>query len=615
MAPGSRSCPAGRCGRTSPGGNRRKRTRQSIAAPRLLAPFPTRPRPTRAGARPGSGPRPARDEASTPVSRPSMDFVLTLHSHLPYVLHHGRWPHGSVWLCEAAFDSYLPLIEALQALETERIPSPVTLGITPVLANQLAHPSFVSEFEAYMERRLEGAAGAPAHLAASGDAALVPIAKFWHERLTRLLGLFRSLDGDLIGALRGFEDRGRIELISSAATHGFLPLLARDESIRLQLAVGVAEHKRLFGRAPTGCWLPECASRPGGPWGPAGARPQSYRAGTDEHLAAAGYRYFFVDTHLVRAGEALGYPDNDAIPVTGERTPYVAYRVASAKRRAHDLFALVRVPKASSQVWSRAQGYPGDEWYLEFHKIRWPDGLRLWRVTGPQVDLGAKRQYDPQAAQTSARTHADHFASVLRETATMRARGKTRDGVVTAPFDAELFGHWWFEGVDFLANVYRRLATNGVRPVTAREHIASHGRRAPAIQLTAGSWGKDGDFSYWLNDQTSWTWKRLCALEDAYWTVAAKALGGGPKARAVLAQATRSMLLAQGSDWQFIISTGEAADYANQRLDEHCGQAEDLVRALANGKIDDATLSRVEALGAQDSIFPDVLRSIAAVVS
>src|SRR6266566_559280 len=337
MSPGSRSCPAGRCGRTSPGGNRRKRTRQSIAAPPLLAPFPTRPRPTRAGARHGNGPRPARDEASTPVARPSMDFVLTLHGHLPYVLHHGRWPHGSVWLCEAAFDSYLPLIEALQGLERDKVASPITLGITPVLANQLAHPSFVSEFEAYMARRLEGAAGAPAHLAASGDAALVPIARFWHDRLTRLLTLFRSLDGDLIGALRGFEDRGRIELISSAATHGFLPLLSRDESIRLQLAVGVAEHKRLFGRTPTGCWLPECAYRPGGPWNPPGVPPalrQMYRPGTDEHLAAAGYRYFFVDTHLVRAGAALGYPEVEEIPATGERTPYVAYRVASANRRA-----------------------------------------------------------------------------------------------------------------------------------------------------------------------------------------------------------------------------------------------------------------------------------------
>jgi 1,4-alpha-glucan branching enzyme len=472
-----------------------------------------------------------------------------------------------------------------------------------------------------MERRLEGAAGAPAHLAAAGDSQLVPIAKFWHERLTRLLALFRSLDGDLVGALRKFEDRGRIELISSAATHGFLPLLSRDESIRLQLAVGVSEHKRLFGRMPTGCWLPECAYRPGGPWGPPGAGPalrQTYRAGIDEHLAAAGYRYFFVDTHLVRAGAALGYPDVVDIPVAGERTPYVAYRVASSKRRAHDLFALVRDPKASAQVWSRAQGYPGDEWYLEFHKIRWPDGLRLWRVTGSGVDLGGKQRYDPGAASNSAQNHAEHFASVLRETATRIQQQRAARGapppVVTAPFDAELFGHWWFEGVDFLAQLYRRLARNGVRPVTAGQHVTSSAKASPAIQLTEGSWGKNGDFSMWLNDQTSWTWQRLWALEHAYWAIAPKALGGGPKPRAVLAQATRSMLLAQASDWQFIISTGEAADYANQRFDEHCGQAEDLVRALGNGKIDDATMHRVEALGAQDSLFPNILRSIAEVL-
>jgi 1,4-alpha-glucan branching enzyme len=542
-----------------------------------------------------------------------MDFVLTLHGHLPYVLHHGRWPHGSVWLSEAAFDSYLPLIEELQKLKDERVASPITLGLTPVLANQLAHPSFVSEFEAYMERRLESAAGALSHLEGGGsaDAALVPVATFWQDRLTRMLALFRSLDGDLISAFRSFEQQDRIELISSAATHGFLPLLARDESIKLQLAVGVAEHKRLFGRAPTGCWLPECAYRPGGPWGPPAAGPErarAYRPGLDEHLTAAGYRYFFVDSHLVRAGAALGYPDVNASPAIGERTPYVAYRVASSDRRAQDLFAFVRDPKASAQVWSRAEGYPGDEWYLEFHKIRWPDGLRLWRVTGSGVDLGAKQQYDPRAADNSARNHAAHFASVLEETA-RQVDGQGQ--VITAPFDAELFGHWWFEGVDFLAQLYRRLSRDGVRPVTARQHVASVTQERPTIQLTEGSWGKDGNFSMWLNDQTAWTWQRLWPLEEAFWAVAPKALAGEPKARAVLAQATRSMLLAQASDWQFIISTGEAGDYATQRFDEHCAQAEDLVRALAHDKVDDATLHRVEALAAQDSVFPNVLDSVA----
>jgi 1,4-alpha-glucan branching enzyme len=542
-----------------------------------------------------------------------MDFVLTLHGHLPYVLHHGRWPHGSVWLSEGALDSYLPLIEVLQSLERERIPSPITLGITPVLANQLSHPSFVSEFEAYMERRLESAAQAKASLTTADDTPLQPIAAYWQERLQRLYDLFRSLKDDVLGTLRGFEDRGVIEIISSAATHGFLPLLARDESIKLQLRVGVSEHRRLFGRGPTGCWVPECAYRPAGPWNPGyGAPPQPHRVGIEQHLSDAGFRYFFVDSHLVHAGQALGYPEAAEAGPAGSRTPYTAYRVASADGKVRDLFVLVRDPQSSSQVWSRAEGYPGDEWYLEFHKIRWPDGLRLWRVTGPRVDLGDKRQYDPQAAQNAARKHAEHFAGVLQHTAEQRR--DTGDAVVTAPFDAELFGHWWFEGVDFLANVYRRLSHDGVRPVTAREHLTRHGTRAPAIQLTAGSWGRDGDFSYWLNDQTAWTWKRLWALEEAYWGVARSALAGGPQARAVLAQATRAMLLAQASDWQFIISAGEAADYATQRFDEHCGQAEDLVRALTHGKPDDATVRRAEALRAQDGVFPNVLQTVTEVL-
>jgi 1,4-alpha-glucan branching enzyme len=541
-----------------------------------------------------------------------MDFVLTLHSHLPYVLHHGRWPHGSVWLSEAALDTYLPLIEALQQFERDGVQAPVTLGITPVLANQLANPAFDSEFEAYMARRLESAAGAPASLLASGDSALAPIAAFWQDRLTRLLALYRSLEGGIVGALRGFEERGRIELISSAATHGFLPLLARDESVRLQLLLGAAEHKRLFGRAPTGCWLPECAFRPAGPWAPgAGAAPQPHRAGTDEHLAAAGYRYFFVDAHLVQAGKALGYPHGDVLLQPGARSPYTAYRIASddsATRRPRDLFAFVRDPRSSSQVWSRAQGYPGDEWYLEFHKIRWPDGLRLWRVTGSGTDLGHKQRYEPAAAQRSVHNHASHFVSVLHETAA--AQSAKKGSVVTAPFDAELFGHWWFEGVDFLTSLYRILGGNGVRPVTARQHIDASAPR-PAIRLTAGSWGKDGDFSMWMNPGTEWTWRRLWALEESFWTVAGPALKGGTERRAVLAQAARQMLLAQASDWQFIMSTGEAGDYATQRFDEHCAQAEDLVRALApDTPIADATRTRVEVLNAQDDVFPEVLSAV-----
>ncbi|HEX5632982.1 MAG TPA: hypothetical protein VFX50_07125, partial [Gemmatimonadales bacterium] len=237
----------------------------------------------------------------------TLDFVLALHSHLPWVLNHGRWPHGSDWLTEAAIDTYLPLLESLNALEEDGVAAPVTIGITPVLANQLAHPLFREELEAFFDQRLEACDEAPASLQSTGDAHLIPLVPFWRARLLRLRRLFHTLDGDLVAAFRGLERRGRLEIMSSAATHGFLPLLARDESIRLQLGLGVREHRRLFGRSPAGCWVPECAYRPRGPWAPWPTAPRAdVRRGIDEHLVDAGYRYFFVDAHLVTGARPLG---------------------------------------------------------------------------------------------------------------------------------------------------------------------------------------------------------------------------------------------------------------------------------------------------------------------
>jgi 1,4-alpha-glucan branching enzyme len=554
-----------------------------------------------------------------------MDFVFTLHSHLPYMLNHGRWPHGSDWLCEAALDTYLPLLETLQGLETAAVPAPVTIGFTPVLANQLVSPTFVSEMEAFFEQRIAACEAAPASLATTGDQALLPLVGFWQDRLHRLRRLFQQTGGDLVTPFRALEAAGRLEIIGSAATHGFLPLLARDESIRLQLAVGAAEHRRLFGRAPAGCWLPECAYRPRGPWEPWPTAPRTgIRRGIEEHLADAGFRYFFVDSHLASAGRALGLsgdpgasdpilhtPRARDLPEQARRSPYQAYRVAHARGVAN-VTAYVRDPRASMQVWSRFEGYPGDEWYLEFHKMRWPGGLKLWRVSGPDVDLGGKQMYVPATALGRARDHAEHFAGVLAGIAQSDTR--LREGVVVAPFDTELFGHWWFEGPDFLGAVYRALARRdrGVRPVTGSRHLAEHPARQ-AIRMPAGSWGANGDFSMWLSGQTAWTWERLWPIEAAFWDVAPTALESAA-ARPVLAQAARQLLLAQSSDWQFIISTGAATDYGELRFREHCADTESLVEALRDGGPGalEAAGRRADELGQRDNLFPDILPAVRA---
>jgi 1,4-alpha-glucan branching enzyme len=548
-----------------------------------------------------------------------MDFVLALHSHLPYVLNHGRWPHGSDWICEAAIDTYLPLLARLEQLGAERIAAPLTLGITPILANQLASPVFRDELEAYFAQRLKTCGEAMASLNTTGDTHLLPLAKYWEAHLLDLRTTFRGLDGNLAAAFRRLEEAGRLELISCAATHGFLPLLARDESIRLQLRLGRSEHRRIFGRDPDGLWLPECAYRPRGPWGPLPGAPRvADRPGIEEYVAEAGFRYFFVDSHLAAAGHAFrlygaegGFTREGAV----DNSPYRAYRVAG-HAGATNVAAFIRDPVASRQVWSRQEGYPGDEWYLEFHKIRWPGGLKYWRVSAPGSDLGAKQPYEPERARQRAGDHARHFVSLLGRIAAAQGgkAGTAAAPVISVPFDTELFGHWWHEGVDFLAAAYRELAgQSAVTPVTAREHL----RRAPAergIHLTTGSWGANGDFSMWLNSGTEWTWPRLWAIESAFWAVAPGALAN-PNQTLVLAQAAREMLLAMSSDWQFIISTGAVTDYAVKRFTEHCADAEFLLSALQAGAGHlGSAQSRAAELWERDHVFPEILETVRTVV-
>ncbi len=536
-----------------------------------------------------------------------MDFVLVLHSHLPLVLGHGRWPHGSDWLMEAALDSYLPLLDAFEQLDGERVPGPVTLGVTPVLAAQLADPEFGVELRAFFAQRLVACDQAERELANTGNQGLIAIVGTWRDRIRRLEARFDSLDGDLIGALRALEADGRLELMSSAATHGFLPLLARDESIRLQLHAGRAEHTRLFGREPAGLWLPECAYRPRGEWAPwPGAPASGIRTGIETHVAEAGYRYTVIDSHLARAGRPLEAYRSGATAAEGEalRSPYRDYAIGHG---ADAVRALVRDPASTRHVWSRDEGYPGAFRYLEFHKIRWPGGLKLWEVTGAGVSLGDKRPYDAAAARALAGEHAAHFAGLLDGIARDAAPAET---LIVAPFDSELFGHWWFEGPDFLADTYRALRGYArIRPATGSMHVDAAGTPT-SLDLPAGSWGRNGDFSMWLNPGTAWTWTRLWDLEERFWGAAPAALAL-PAAHTVLAQAARELLLAQASDWQFIISTGEVADYGERRFRLHADATDELVAALESGHDLASAAGRAEELHARDGLFPDVLDAVA----
>jgi len=551
-------------------------------------------------------------------------FALVLHTHLPMVVNHGRWPHGSDWLNEATFECYLPLLEVAHRLVGDGISPKWTLNLSPVLTEQLASPEFQKELAFYHENVRRACAEGREHFKKTGASEYLGLCDFWEEHYERMWELHRRIGGDIPGTFAELQRGGHVEIITCGATHGYLPLLSRDESIHMQLRTAVVTHKRHFGVAPRGIWLPECAYRPRYEWTPptgrGRGRDRRMRPGIEELLAMHGLEYFVADSHLVAAGAPVFlYRDyiparkempepSPAIPVNEARSPYAPYRVASRGGNGSAI-AFIRDPKTTLQVWSRDHGYPGEYAYLEFHKKHFPGGLRFWRITDSKGDLGAKTLYDPKLAAEKAGLQASHFAGLVRETSEAATKADGRPALICSPYDAELFGHWWFEGPVWLEHVARDMARAGVTPVTLGEALTIVPPRA-TLSLPEGSWGEGGDHRVWLNRETEWTWDRVYSAEAEWVEHLAAGVGGHPDLARVLAQATRELLLLEASDWQFLITTGAARDYAERRVAEHYAEFKrlsEMANTLRGGEplsVEAAnTLRRLER---EDFVFPDL---------
>ena len=463
---------------------------------------------------------------------PAAGYVtFTLHSHLPYVVHHGTWPHGLDWLHEAAAETYLPLLRVMESLEQRGLALKANVNLSPILLEQLAHPTFKEEFLKYVQQKIDSAREDQQDFWRRGESHFAEVAEFWMRFYENAGHHFDSLGRDIVGGFRRFYDSGAIEIITCGATHGYFALLGTDASIRAQVRMGVATHKRFFGRAPRGIWLPECAYRPAGEWSfpvtPTGdgARSHFERPGVEEILAENGIEYFYVDTHLVESNAVFTPYEMlwGDVPIASEIEGGVArgsfykpYFADTPNRRETRVSFFTRDPRTGVQVWSGEQGYPGEAVYLDFHKKRWPGGHRYWQVTSPKIDLGNKTAYFPEIAQESTRAHARHFASIT--SAVLREHGQNNGGppILTAPFDAELFGHWWFEGPQWLFNVAQEYSkpSSAVQLITCGEYLERN-RPTGFLALPEGSWGRNGTHEVWLNHDTEWTWKRIYPAELA----------------------------------------------------------------------------------------------------
>lgn len=525
-------------------------------------------------------------------------FTFVLHTHIPYVRKHGKWPFGEEWLYEAMAETYLPLLMEFERLRSSGVRFQLVINITPVLAEQLADDYIKAEFEKYLLRKIKAT---EADLKSGKYDEKAVKASLDHFR--KVYDYWKAINGDIIGKFREFQDAGYIEVITSAATHGYLPLLAWDEAVRAQLANGVATYEKHFGRRPRGIWLPECAYRPAGEWElPDGRKVK--RRGIEKFLEEFGLEYFFVESNLIDEGPVTrGYGE---IPLyKGEKSTLRPYWIKGSK-----VAVFARNRETGHQVWSAHYGYPGDFWYREFHRKAPKSGGQYWRVTGKDVDLGRKEFYDPDKAMERVEEHARHFVSLAERLLGEFEEKFGEKGIIVAPYDTELFGHWWFEGVRWLGRVLELMAERGIVTTTISAFLDNYAGERYEVELPEGSWGANADHSTWWNEETRWTWDHVYRAEERMVALASRYYGREGTADRILEQLARELLILEASDWQFLITTGQAKEYGKRRVLIHSRDfhrlANELVKYVKTGSFD---VKLLEELEERDNAFRPVVVS------
>jgi 1,4-alpha-glucan branching enzyme len=476
-------------------------------------------------------------------------FALMLHAHIPYCRKSGVWPAGEEWLFEAMNETYIPLLKVFRSLRNDRITPRIMMGLVPVLMEQLADEYMKDRFCVYMEDKIKRARLDMDRF--SGDPARLAVAGYWLDFFEDNYRVYtRDFYRDILGTLKWLQEEGVVEVLTSAATHAFLPLLEQDSAIFGQVRLGVDTYEKYFGRKPRGFWLPECAYRPP-EWS---ERGRYVRKGIDQWLEDVGLEYFFVESVGITSASFVENRHQEIGPST-----FRGYNLPSG------VSVFGRNVDTGKQVWSPDLGYPGDPHYLEFHQKDPESGLNCWRVTGrPDKEI-----YHPGDARTRVRSHAEHFVSLLEGVFEHAEMPESRP-VVVAPYDCELFGHWWHEGVAWIEEVYRVLAArDAVRCMSLGDYIDHYRTTFSTIAMGKSTWGLNSDYTVWLNPEHGWIWPYINASSREMEEILARVQPTDERGNRILRQMARELLLMQGSDWPFLLFTLQAKEYANQRFHHH----------------------------------------------
>jgi 1,4-alpha-glucan branching enzyme len=515
-------------------------------------------------------------------------LALILHAHLPFV-RHPEYPEflEEDWLYEAITETYIPLLFIFENLVAEGVKFRITMTITPTLAEMLADELLQQRYSHHITKLTELAAQ---EIDRTAGTVFTEAAHMHWEHFSAVRRLFEDrYQRNILAGFKALQDAGVLEIITCGATHGFLPLMSKWEVKRAQVEIGCRNYAKHFGRWPAGIWLPECA----------------YQPGIDQILQQFGIKYFIVDSHSIMFGEPR--------PKRGIYAPIIT---------GSGVAAFARDVETSEQVWSSSVGYPGDPNYREFYRdVGWdaPEdyikpylhadgkrrnlGLKYYRVTG-KVELNEKAPYMPLWATERAAQHAGHFLRSRQVQATYLREKLGRNSLVVSPYDAELFGHWWFEGPQFLNFLIKKIHydQDEIRLIAPSDYLNIYADNQPQIP-SASTWGAEGYNRVWLNAGTDWMYPHQHIAEARMLELTRDFPYADGLLKRALNQAARELVLAQSSDWAFIITTGTMVTYAIKRFKDHIHRFTKLYEQIKSSNIDERWLAEVES---RDNIFPEI---------
>ncbi|MBD3422799.1 MAG: DUF1957 domain-containing protein [Chitinivibrionales bacterium] len=522
-------------------------------------------------------------------TNPQGFLSIVLHAHLPYVRHpECDYFMEENWLYEAITETYIPLLINFNKLLNEGIPFRITMSLTPTLCSMLADPFLQERYLKHISLLIELAEKEVDRTAR--EPLINKTAHMYLDKFKKCRSIFADQNGcNLVAAFKDLQDRGVLEIITCGATHGFLPNMQLNQNaVHAQVRVAVNSYTKHFGRPPIGIWLPECG----------------YYPGVEHILEGNGIRYFFTDTHGILFAEP--------------RPKYGVFAPVYCK--GSTVAAFGRDIESSKSVWSSKEGYPGDYAYREFYRdigydldfdyirpyidpigMRINTGIKYYRITG---STDHKQPYDHEQALRKVAEHAGNFMYNREKQVEYLASMMDRKPIIVAPYDAELFGHWWYEGPDFIDFLIRKIRYDQkTLALCAPSDYLGEYPKNQLCEPSFSSWGYKGYSEVWLEGSNDWIYRHVHEIELRMVDCARDFPRADGLLLRTLNQMARELLLAQSSDWAFIMKTGTMVQYAVRRTKEHIANFNRLHDDVRASQIDEHFLSVLEM---HNNIFPEI---------